>query len=273
MNRKLFWLITAILLVSLPRAGAQQQNHLRRVGMLVSGSESINKSRIEAFRSGLRDLGYVEGKTITIEYRFAEGRSDRFASLANDIVRSNPDVIVVGSNTFTVAAKEATRTIPIVSNGGDLVGQGIITNLAHPGGNVTGITNISNDLAGKRLQLLYEAIGKTLYVGILWHSGPDIDDLKKIESVAHELNVKIKPFELGDPKDFHKVFATIKREQANAVTILQNSFSLFHRKELLELTTANHLASMCEQAQWMEDGCLISYGPAPLTCIADLLLT
>src|SRR5690349_7277426 len=213
MNPKLFlWLLTAILLVLIPRAEAQQQNHLRRVGMLVSGSESINKSRIEAFRTGLRDLGYVEGKTITIEYRFAEGRSDRFASLANDIVRSNPDVIVVGSNTFTVAAKEATRTIPIVSNGGDLVGQGIITNLAHPTGNVTGITNISNDLAGKRLQLLYEVIGKTLRVAILWHSGPDIDDLKKIESVAHELNVKIKPFELGDPKDFHRVFATIKRE-------------------------------------------------------------
>jgi putative tryptophan/tyrosine transport system substrate-binding protein len=238
---------------------------MKRLGMLVSGSAATNKSRMDAFLNGLRDLGYIEGKTIAIDYRFAEGRADRFANLADEMVRLHPDVIVVGSNAFTAAAKEATRTIPIVSNGGDLVGQGLVASLARPGGNVTGITNISTDLAGKRLELLEEAIGGAPRVAVLWRSGPsDAEDVKQIERAARSMKIKIQSLQIGDPKDFRGAFATMKKEHANAVTILQGSFTLFHRKELLQLAGMNRLASMCEQAQWTEDGCLISYGPDPL---------
>jgi putative tryptophan/tyrosine transport system substrate-binding protein len=158
-KKKCFGLALCALLHALYiSAEAQQPNTMKRLGMLVSGSASTNKSRMDAFLNALRDLGYVEGKTIAIDYRFAEGRSERFATLADEMVRLRPDVIVVGSNAFTTAVKEATRTIPIVSNGGDLVGQGLVASLARPGGNVTGITNISLDLAGKRLERANQVI-------------------------------------------------------------------------------------------------------------------
>ena len=122
--------------------------------MLVSGSVATHGHRIEAFRQGLRDLGYVEGKNIVIEYRYAEGRRERFDDLAVEMVELKPDVIYVGSTGFTRAAKKATNTIPIVSTGGDLVGSGLVSSLARPGGNITGSTNISPDVSGKRLELL-----------------------------------------------------------------------------------------------------------------------
>jgi putative ABC transport system substrate-binding protein len=246
-------------------AEAQQPKKVPRIGMLVSGSATTNKSRMDAFRDGLRELGYVEGKNIVIEYRYAEGKPDRFTNLAVEMVRLNPDVIVVGSTRFTAAAKQATNTIPIVANGGDLVGQGLVASLARPGGNVTGFTNISPDLAGKRLELLEETVAKAPRVAVLWHGpGPDEDDVKQMEIAARALKVKIQALEVQDPKDFPAAFAAMKRENANALAIIQGSFTLFHRKQLAELAAMNRLPSMCEGIAWTEDGCLISYGPDPI---------
>ena len=158
MNKKLFCIVTILLICADTFANAQQPGNVHRIGMLVSGSVATHGHRIEAFRQGLHELGYVEGKNIIIEYRYGEGKRERFADLAAEMVSLKPDVIYVSSTGFTQAAKKATSTIPIVSIGGDLVGDGLVSSLARPGGNITGSTNISPDVSGKRLELLKEAV-------------------------------------------------------------------------------------------------------------------
>jgi len=156
MNKTLRMLVSAIVILNCASlTDAQQQATVFPIGVLVSGSASTHKSRLDAFRQGLHELGYIEGKNVVLEFRYAEGKRERFADLAAEMVRLKPDVIVVGSTGFTAAAKQATSTIPIVVGGaGDLVGNGLVASLARPGGNVTGSTNISPDLSGKRLELL-----------------------------------------------------------------------------------------------------------------------
>src|SRR5690349_21559701 len=150
--------LCALLLLVCISVEAQQPEKLYRIGMLVSGSVATHGHRIDAFRHGLRELGYIEGKNIVIEYRYGGGKREQFADLAAEMVRLRPDVIYVSSTGFTRAAKKATSTIPIVATGGDLVGAGIVPSLAHPGGNVTGSTDISPDVSGKRLELLRQAV-------------------------------------------------------------------------------------------------------------------
>src|SRR5262249_23923911 len=160
-RRNLIWLPAIFLLITISLAHSQQPTKVHRIGMLISGSTSTHKSSIAAFHRGLRDLGYVEGKNILIEYRYAEGKRERYPALATEMVQLKPAVIVVASEGFVRAAKETTSTIPIVVAGaGDLLGSGIVASLARPGGNVTGSTTMSPDLSGKRLELLKEAMPK-----------------------------------------------------------------------------------------------------------------
>jgi putative tryptophan/tyrosine transport system substrate-binding protein len=242
---------------------AQQPAKVHRIGMLITGTASTHESFIDAFRRGLRDLGYVEGKNILIEYRYAEGKRERYPSLAAEMVQLKPDVIVVQSVGFTGAAKKATSTIPIVVGGaGDLVGTGLVASLAQPGGNITGLTVISPDLSGKRLELLKEAVPKTSRVAVLLYPvATDLDEVKQTEIAAQALKVKIQVVEIKDRSEFQSAYAAMRRENANALILIQGSFTTFHRKELIELGTKNRLPTMCELARWTEDGCLISYGP------------
>ena len=264
MARKLsIFIFVTVILAPVLFAHAQQPKKVPRIGFLTAGSVSTNKSRIDAFREGLRDLGYVEGKNILIEYRYAEGKLDRFTDLAAEIVRLSRTVIVVGSTRFAAAAKQATNRIPIIASGGDLVGTGLVASLARPGGNVTGLTNIAPDLAGKRLELLQEVVAKAPLMAVLWYPGSDETDVKQAEIAARALGVKIQSVQVRDPKDFQEAFARMKRENAKALVIMQGSFTLFHRRQLVELAAENRLPSMCESAPWTEDGCLISYGPDP----------
>src|SRR5262245_16976828 len=160
MNKKVVWLVMLVLLVS-TFVEAQQPANVHRIGMLISGSAATHKSDIDAVHRELRDLGYVEGKSVLIEYRYGEGQREGYPARAGEMVRLKPEVIVVGSVGFTEAVKQATSTIPIVVGGaGDLVGTGLVGSLARPGGNVTGSTNISSDLSGKRLELLKETVPK-----------------------------------------------------------------------------------------------------------------
>ena len=233
--------------------------------MLASGSASTHKSRTDAFRQGLQELGYVEGKNIVLEYRYAEGNRERFADLAAEMVRLKPDVIVVGSTGFTAAVKQATSTIPIVVGGaGDLIGSGVVASLARPGGNVTGSTDISPDLSGKRLELLKEAVPKTRRVAVLWYGfagSSDADEVKQTEIAARALGIKLQVVSLKAPDRFKDAFAAIKKANADALVILQGSFTNFHSKQLIELAAKNKLPSMCEGLNFIEAGCLISYGP------------
>jgi len=267
MSKKLLaFLLANVILLSVQLTQAQQPKKVPRVGFLSPLSPSTDSARREAFLQGLHELGYVEGKNIVIEYRYAGGKLDRLSDLAAEMVGLKPDVIVVSSSRFSAAVKQATSTIPIVANGGDLVGDGVVASLARPGGNVTGTTSIAPDLSGKRLELLKEAVPKVSRVAILWYPRPGSNDEKEVkqtEVTGREFGVKVQVLQVRDPNEFEGAFAAMKKENANALVIIQGSFTLFHRKQLVELAAKNRLPSMCETSDWTEDGCLISYGPDP----------
>lgn len=269
-NRNLAAIFAIVLIFVLPGAvaEAQQGKKVPVVGFLRSGSAATHASQNEAFRQGLRDLGYIEGKSIAIEYRYAEGKSERWPGLAAELVRLKVDVIVVGGVGPTHAARQATSTIPIVVGGaGDLVGAGLVASLAKPGGNVTGSTEIAPDLSGKRLELLKEVLPYASQVGVVWYpsAGTDSDEVRETDKAARQLGVKIHLVEVRAAADFQAAFAAVNKQQANAVIIIQGNFTLFHRKQLVELAAKNRLPSLCESAGFADEGCLISYG-------ADVLL-
>jgi putative tryptophan/tyrosine transport system substrate-binding protein len=243
-------------------AEAQQAEKVPRIGYLSNSSSSPPSPTQEAFRQGLRDLGYIEGETIIVEYRHAEGKRDRLPDLAAELVRTHVDVIFVRGNQATRAAKQATNTIPIIVGGaGDLVGTGLVASIARPGGNITGFTRMSSELSGKRIELLKEADSKVSRVAVIWSTRQDRGELSEIESAARQLGVKIQPVKVRNPNEFQSGYAAMARERANALIMLHSSFAYAHRRRLLDLAAKNRLPSMCETARWTKSGCLISYGP------------
>jgi len=246
-------------------AEAQQPKPVPRIGMLRVDAPGDPRGHglTEAFRQGLRELGYVEGKSIVIEYRHAEGKLDRLPGLAAELVGLRPDVIVTQGTPATLAARQATRTIPIVVGGaGDLVRAGLVASLARPGGNVTGSTNLDPELSAKRLALLKEALPKLSRVAVLYHGGPggDPEELRETETAARGAGIHVQSVQVTDPSQFPTVYAAMTKERAEAVIIFHGSFTLSHRKPLLELATKNRLPTMGGEASWSEDGGLISYG-------------
>ena len=187
-------------------AHAQQTTKVPRIGLLRSGSAASTNSENEAFRQALRDLGYEEGKNIVIEYRYAEGKAERWPALANELVRLKVDIIAVAGTALTGAAQQATKTIPIaVLTAGDLIRGGLIHSLAHPGGNITGSTEISPEVAGKRLELLKEAVPNVHRVVLLVNNdsgGIDRAALQEMEAPARQLSVNIQPVQVRDPSEF-----------------------------------------------------------------------
>jgi putative tryptophan/tyrosine transport system substrate-binding protein len=240
-----------------------QPKKVPRIGLLAAGSPSSHAHQHVAFRQGLRDLGYIEGQNIIVEYRFAEGKIDRFPELAAEMVGLKVNVIVVGGTRLASAAKQATNTIPIVvGSAGDLIGEGVVDSLARPGGNVTGSTNISPDLSGKRLELLVEILSRTSRVVVLWEPSPgSLNEVRETESAARALGVKLQSQQIRSANDFDSAYSAMTRERADALIIIQGSLTLFHRTQLLELAVKNRLASICEGLAWANDGCLMSYGP------------
>jgi putative tryptophan/tyrosine transport system substrate-binding protein len=223
------YLLPTVLLLTSSLVEAQQPKKVPRIGLLAVSRQPV----IEAFRTGLRELGYIEGQNILLEYRYAEGKLERLPELAAELVSLRVDVIVTQGTAATLAVKQASSTIPIVVSGaGDLVSAGLVASLARPGGNVTGSTNIDPDLSAKRLELLKETFPKLSRVAVLYHGGPG-----------------------GD-----KEYAAMTRERAGALIIFHGSFTLFHAKELVELATKNRLPTMCGQPAWSEYGGLITYG-------------
>jgi putative ABC transport system substrate-binding protein len=241
-------------------AQAQQAKKIPRIGVLRPGSPA--DPSVDPLRQGLRELGYVEGKNIVIEYRYAEGKLDRLPDLVTEMVRLRPDVIVVGSTRVAEAAKQATSTIPIVVIGGDVVGAGLVSSLARPGGNVTGLTAISPDLSGKRLELLKDVVPKLSRVGVLWYPGRDEDEVKQTEIAGRTLGIAIQSVQVQAVEDFDSAYAAMKNERANGVILVQGGFTLFHRKQLAERAAKNRLPSIGETSTWTDDGCLMSYGPS-----------
>jgi putative tryptophan/tyrosine transport system substrate-binding protein len=264
MNKKVSCMFVGVLVLVLGfQAEAQQPKKVPRIGWLSGGDSNSSRSQVEGFRQGLRELGYVEGQNIVLEYRWAEGNSDRYPVLAGELVHLRVDVIVTLGTQATLAAKKATNTVPIVAGGaGDLIGAGLVASLARPGGNVTGLTNIDPDLSAKRLQLLKETFPKAARVAVLYHGGPggDQEELSETQTAARALKIQIQPLQVKEPGQFQSSYAAMTKERADALIIFPGSFTGFHRRELIDLAFKHRLPTMCGNPVWSTDGGLISYG-------------
>jgi putative ABC transport system substrate-binding protein len=224
---------------------------------------SPNPARREAFRQGLRELGYVEGKNIVIEYRFAEGKPDRLPALAAELVRLKVDVIITGGPTVTRAAKEATSTIPIVmAQDPDPVGNGFVTSLARPGGNITGLATFRPEISGKRLELLREIVPKLSRVAVLGTSTMpgNTQALKETELAAGAFGVKLQYLDVLSPKDIENAFREAIKGRADAVLMVAGSVLLSQRTQIADLAVKSRLPAIYYDPQFVEAGGLMTYG-------------
>jgi putative tryptophan/tyrosine transport system substrate-binding protein len=243
-------------------AEAQQPKKLPRIGYLTAASAEAQSSRTDAFRQGLRDLGYVEGKNIVIEYRHAEGNPDRLPELAADLVRLKVDVFVVQNNTVARAAVGATKTIPIViANGTDPVAGGLVASLAHPGGNITGLTNLTNDLGLKRLELLKEIVPKLARVAVLLPPGGLGQELQGMQAVAPSLQLQLHTLQVRVASDFEKAFEEARKARAGALAMTADPTGLFvaNQKRIVELAVKNRLPAIYNTRGYANAGGLMSY--------------
>jgi len=251
-----------VLLITSP-THAQQAKKIPRIGFLNALFPTTSPARIEAFRQGLRDAGYVEGENIIIEYRYAERKVDRLAALASDLVRLKVDVIVTSASQETRAAKEATNTIPIVMiNEGDPIETGFVVSLARPGRNITGLSTLSPELSGKRLELLKEIVPKLSRVAVLGSSSSpgNADTLRELELAAQALKVKLQYLDVANPNDIEIAFRAAGKERADAVIVLSNSVFTSQRKQIVDLAVKNKLPASYARPEFVESGGLMTYG-------------
>jgi putative ABC transport system substrate-binding protein len=257
-----FALCTMLLVFNFP-AQAQQPAGIPRIGILIGSSASSFSARVETFRQRLRELGYVEGKNIFIEYRYAEGKLERLPDLAAELVRLKVDVIVTPSGGPTIlAAKKATATIPIVfAAAADPVGDGFVSSLARPGGNITGLSTMAPDLDGKRLELLKEAFPKVARVAFLWGSGGSRGNraLTDMEPAAKALGLKLLSLPVRSLDDFESAFARAKRERAQALITSQSPLINTQQRQVLDFAAKNRLPAMYPSNDFVDAGGLMSY--------------
>jgi putative tryptophan/tyrosine transport system substrate-binding protein len=261
--------LTAVLFALCSHAEAQQPTKIPRIGYLAPTPLSALVVRTEAFRQGLRELGYVEGKNIVVEWRSADGKTDRLPALAAELVRLKVDVIVTTGPTGTRPAKEATSTIPIVmAQDIDPVGTGFVTSLARPGGNITGLSSLVPEISGKQLELLKEILPRLSRVAVLWTSSnpANAQVLKEMESTAGALGLKLQSLDILGAQDIETAFRVAGKGRADAVLVLQNGVATSHRKELAAFAIRSRLPGMFPRLQFVEDGGLMSYGAS----IADM---
>ena len=265
-TRGLFALSLVLSLLAVPLAtGAQQPAKVYRIGYLGVTSASATAHLIQAFQLGLREFGYIEGQNITIEYRWAGGRNDRLPGLAAELVRLKVDVIVVGPPPAALAARNATKTIPIVFAAGvDPVASGLVASLARPGGNVTGLATISPELSGKRLQLLKEAVPTISRVAVFWTpTNPSHGQaLEEAEAAAEILRLQLQPVEYRTPDDFESAFQAATRERASALMVLDDPVSFSQRARIVGLAARSRLPAIYGFREFAEAGGLIIYGPS-----------
>ena len=252
--------LCAMLFVFCPSAEAQQAKKIPRIGLLVPSSSDF--TRKDAFLQGLRDLGYVEGKNIAIEYRYTKGELNRLPDLAAELVRLNVDVIVTAAISSVRAAKKATGTIPIVfASVGDAVDSGLVSSLARPGGNAAGLTFLAPELDGKRLELLKEAFPKITKVAFLWRMpAARADPFKEAEAVAKTLGLRLQSVGVRGPDDFESAFKAAKSGGAAALIVISNPLSNTHQARIVDLAAKNRLPGIYPSTDFVEIGGLMSYG-------------
>jgi len=257
-------LVANLALAPLPAQG--QQARVPSVGYLGNSSPSLEEDLLAAFRQGLRELGYTEGQNIIIEYRWAEGRSDRFPDLVSDLVRTKVDAIVTAGTPGALAAKQATKTIPIVmAVAGDAVGTGLVASLARPGGNVTGSTAIVQELEGKRLELLKEVVPKLSRVAFLANPTNPLNPivLKQTQLAASALRLKLEPIvKVRGIPELEQAFATISSARPDALIMIADRFLLAERARIVEFAEKRRLPTMYPYGEMVRDGGLMSYSPS-----------
>ena len=245
-------------------AKAQQPKKLARICYLAATDASTSTSTSKPFRERLREIGYVEGQNLTIEFRHSEGKDERLPELAAEFVRLNCDVIVTSGGGAAQAVKNATKTIPIVmAFGPDAVRLGIVSDLARPGGNITGLTNMGAQLYGKRLELLKETVPKLARVAFLLASTTPqgaADNVKELETVARYLRVGIQFLEVKGPDDIEGAFRAATNGRANGLMLPTSGFFSFHRKRIIALVEKNRLPAMYSSVTYVESGGLMYYG-------------
>ena len=267
MRRRVFgFVLGTFILTTFHLAQAQQPTKIARIGYLNPGDPVSRTYRTEAFRQGLKELGYIEGKNIIIEYRFAEARSERLPELARDLVALKVDIIFAGGGPATEAAKNATQLIPIVTNSQDPVSVGFVAGLPRPGGNITGLTNLTSELVGKRLELLKELIPQLSRVAVLWTPSNPSTIWRRAEVAAQSLGVQLQATEIRERDDLEPAFVAIKRERAEALLILRNPLVNDQTKKIANLAAKSRLPAIYDEKRFPELGGLMSYG----TDLADV---
>ena len=263
MDRRRFLLTSLAGALATPLATEAQSRvgKVPRVGIL--NSDTAQDARVGEFRDGLRELGYVEGQNLLIIYRWADGHQDRLPALADDLLASNVDVIVaIGASVW--AAKRQTSTVPIViAFSGDPVGTAMVSNLARPGGNITGLSFMSSDLAAKRLDLLKQTFPRIARVAVLYLPAEvsTVPELRETEAAARTISVTLQPLAVRDPKDLEPLFAAATRERADALLVFAHAFAFVHRDRIIELAARQRLPAMYGWREFVDVGGLMSYGP------------
>jgi ABC-type uncharacterized transport system substrate-binding protein len=243
---------------------AQQPTPMPRIGFVMPGSAEASSGLINAFREGLRELGYVEGTNIQIDFRWQPAdKPELLPGIASDLVRTNPDVLVGPTTPQALALKQATSTIPIVMVvPSDPIGTRLVESLARPGGNVTGLTWMSNDIMAKRLDLLKQALPKISRVGDIWNpTNPATQrDFKEIEAAARKLGLTIHSAEVRGPNDFSNAFSSLTRARVDALILQTDQLTWIHRQQLATLTVQNRLPTIFFAREYVDGGGLMSYG-------------
>jgi putative ABC transport system substrate-binding protein len=265
-RRKLIAALGAGALTAPLGAFAQQRKKIAKIGVLYASNPAATAQLLEAFRQGMRELDYVEGKSVVLELRYGEGRFERLPDLARELVGLKVDVIVAGTDVAITAAKRETQTIPIVmAFSSDPVGTGLVVSLARPGGNITGLSQISPELSGKRLELLREVIPGLSRVAFLWN--PDVRgalfDYKETEGAARSLGLQLQSVEVSRAEDFDRAFSAVTKERAQALIMhAANPVGFANRGQIASFAQKNRLPSMFGQKEYVDAGGLMSYGPS-----------
>jgi putative ABC transport system substrate-binding protein len=263
-SKVIIFLLSAFIVATPCLSEAQQTQKIPRIGLLSPGTPATNAPNIEAFRKGLREVGLVEGENILIETLYAAGNLDRYPSLAAELVSLKVDIIVTASAPAVQAVKNTTKTIPIVmAAAADPVGAGLVSSLARPGGNVTGLSMRSPDLSGKRLQLLKEIVPKMRRVGILWNptnNGSAIS-WRNSESMAPFMALELRSLQVQKPSDFDSAFKFLSEDRFDAFSVLRDAFLNQNVKRILEVATKSRLPAIYEAREFVLAGGLMSYAP------------
>ena len=264
-RRAFITFVGAGLVVAPLTADAQQAAKVARIGFLGNSTAALEANLVGPFREGLREFGYVEGQNILIEYRWAEGQYERFPALIAELLARKVDVIVTAGTPATLAVKRATASVPLVMIAvGDPVGTGIVPSLSHPGGNITGLTSIAQELEGKRLELLREVIPSVSHIAVLWNSASPVQVIqeKAVQAAAQVLRMKVQSLGVRNIEEIEGALAAIVRDRPAALLVLADRLFLHHRARIIDFAAKHRLPGVHAYRELVESGGLMSFGPS-----------